>query len=39
VGVVIAHHGTEEQLLDQKEIDMLREWFESGAADEAMENE
>jgi hypothetical protein len=39
VGYLIAHHGTEGQLLDAREIDMLRVWFESGAADEAMENE
>jgi len=39
VGYVIAHHGTEGQLLDGHEIEMLRGWFESGAADEAMANE
>jgi hypothetical protein len=32
-GFAIARHGTETPALEEREIEMLRKWFESGAAD------
>jgi hypothetical protein len=32
-GFAIAKHGTETPALEEREIEMLRKWFESGAAD------
>jgi hypothetical protein len=32
-GFVVARHGSETPALEEGEIEMLREWFESGAAD------
>jgi hypothetical protein len=33
VGYAIARHGTDSPVLEEREIDMLREWFESGGAE------
>ena len=32
-GFTIARHGTQTPALEEREIEMLRKWFESGAAD------
>ena len=33
VGYAIARHGTDKPVLEEREIDMLREWFKSGGAE------
>ena len=36
VGFCIAKHGTSKPALQEAEIERLRDWFETGAADDAM---
>ena len=36
-GYAIARHGTENPVLEEREIEALRKWFESGAADAVVE--